>query len=365
MFHLADSLRRKCADFLSFMLADGEARADKRESEPALLQSQIAYSALSRQFAITLSLATLIAAFGLMADSTVVIVGAMLIAPLMKPIMALAFGVVISNRRLCVRSLITIAVGILATILVAMISEAALGLREPTTEIMSRTQPTLIDLGIAIAAGVAAALASTRRNVADTLPGVAIAVSLVPPLCVAGIGLSIGAWTIAEGAAMLFAVNLVAIVLAATAVFLVEGFGSLRLAWRGIAIFIVIAAALSSPLDKALNTLRADDLAQKVIEDYLHEQYLINEIVHPNDLSRLSTIMAPDHVFVFLEVKSPEEILTDAEGEELHRRLTTAFKMPVNLKVQLLLSKELKIYASRLPDGSMPDYGRSDLIPRR
>ena len=198
----------------------------KREDEKVLHKSQVSYSALTSQFLLVLTLSTSIASLGLMADSAVAVVGAMLIAPLMKPILAYAYGIVAADWRLQLRAAITMFAGVFVTMFVAGLAEKIIGLRGPTEQIMSRTQPSLIDLGVAIAAGVAASLASTRRNIADTLPGVAIAVALVPPLCVAGIGFSEGNWHVGWGATLLFAVNLVAIVLAAAIVFFAEGIWS-------------------------------------------------------------------------------------------------------------------------------------------
>jgi uncharacterized hydrophobic protein (TIGR00271 family) len=350
---------------VAFLGAEGEARIDQREDAAVLHGTQVWYSALSLQFLLILALASTIASLGLMADSAVAIVGAMLIAPLMRPILAVAYGLVTASPVLLARAMVTLAVGVLTTVLIAWLMEQILGLREPTVEILARTRPSLIDLGVAIAAGTAAAIASVRRNVADTLPGVAIAVALVPPLCVSGIALSIGAFEQAWGAALLFAVNLVAIVLSAIVVLLVDGYGALRRAWAGILLMVGLAIVVSVPLATGLRQLEADDVAQRVVEAYLHEHYRINQAVHPNDLSRLDVLLFPDHVFVFLEIKSPAGGFTEAQASELQTALTQRLGRPVNLKVQLLLTNEFLLYPHRSPDGGLPLYGKDDLIPRR
>lgn len=349
-----------------FMRAEGESRDDQREVEEDLRATMVAYSTLTSQFAMILTLSSAIGSLGLMADSAVAIVGAMLIAPLMKPILAYAYGIVTADGWLQIRAAITLAAGILITILVAGLVEMVVGLRGPTTQIMSRTHPSLIDLGVAVAAGLAASMASVRRNVADTLPGVAIAVALVPPLCVSGIGFSIGAWSVGGGATLLFAVNLVAIIITSAAVFLIDGHGQMRRASHGFMFLITVAAAaLAFPLTHAMNQLRADDLAQETVETYLLEQFPKNQTVHPNDLSRLDTLWYSDHVFVFVEIKASQSDFTKENGLELQRRLHAAFEKPVNLKVQLLLSAEFRIYPHKLPGDAKLEYGVDELVPRR
>lgn len=177
----SQTARHPLRRLVAFLRGEGETGLVRREDPTVLLAMQVSYSALSLQFLLILGLASTIASLGLMADSAVAIVGAMLIAPLMRPILAIAYGVVTGNPRMLSRAVVTLSIGVLTTVLLAWLMEQLLGLREPTTEILARTRPSMIDLGVAVAAGIAAGLASVRRNVADTLPGVAIAVALVPP----------------------------------------------------------------------------------------------------------------------------------------------------------------------------------------
>jgi uncharacterized hydrophobic protein (TIGR00271 family) len=351
--------------FVAFLRGEGEAGLARREDPGVLLATQITYSALSLQFLLILALAGTIASLGLMADSAVAIVGAMLIAPLMRPILAIAYGVVTGRRTLLSRAFMTLLIGVLVTVLIAWLTEQILGLREPTREIMARTRPSMIDLGVAVAAGIAAGLASIRRNIADTLPGVAIAVALVPPLCVLGITLSIGAFDQAWGAALLFAVNLVAIVLCAVVVFLIDGHGLLRHAWAWMLLILTLVVAVAVPLETELRQLKADDAAQRVVEAYLHDHYRIDHLVHPNDLSALHVLLYPDHAFVYLEVKAPAGGLSQQEAWRLQSALSKTLDVPVNLKVQLLLTDEFLVYPHRSEGGEVPLYGADDLIPRR
>jgi uncharacterized hydrophobic protein (TIGR00271 family) len=348
-----------------FFNPSGKSQEVFRERPEELEHAQVMNSIVPFQYVTILGLSAIIGTIGLAADSAVVIIGAMLIAPLMKPIISLSYGVVIGDWPLKARAIITLCLGALATIAVSYLVEQILGLYEPTNEILSRIRPSLLDLGIAISAGVAATLAATRKNVMDAIPGVAIAVSLVPPLSVVGIGLSIGEPVITFGALLLFLVNLTAIVLTSVLVFLMEGFGTLRRSFRGLVIILIAGAFQFSPLDDALKTLKADDQAQTIIENYLHRQYPIDGLVHPNDLERLITYVYPDHLFVFLEIKSDEQRFTNEHSNEMHKELEKAFKQKVNLKVQVLDSKEFLKYSKLLRNGGIPNYGDEDLIPRR
>jgi len=181
------------------------------------------YVGYARRFLVLLGLAIVIAACGLHANSTAVVIGAMLIAPLMDPILGLSAAVVLGWTGRMVRSLILIALGTVVSIAIAM----AVGFMIPdrivvVPEIASRTSPTLLDLGVALGAGAAAAYALTRRA-SVALPGVALAVALAPPLAVVGLMLEEGLVDLAAGAFVLFLTNLVAILFAAALVLLAAG----------------------------------------------------------------------------------------------------------------------------------------------
>jgi uncharacterized hydrophobic protein (TIGR00271 family) len=161
-----------------------------------------------------LIMASAIATFGLYADSVATVIGAMIVAPLMLPIMGLAFGIAIGDRRAIGSSLLVSLGGIATAIAVGyVISFIMPNVLDPTTngQIMARTAPRLVDLLAALATGLAGAFAIGRKDVSDTLPGVAIAISLVPPLAVVGITLSVGNADLAAGALLLFVTNVTAI----------------------------------------------------------------------------------------------------------------------------------------------------------
>lgn len=362
---MVGKLKQHLKQLKAFISHNRHLRPEKKDDDMTVLHTMGLYSLLRYQFITVLTIATVIASLGLMGDSAVAIIGAMLIAPLMKPILSFSYAAVSGHKKLQLRSFATLIVGIIITLFVSYLTETLVGLQELTSEILSRTKPSLIDLGIAIAAGIAAAMASVRSNVTDTLPGVAVAVALLPPLSAAAICLSVGAWQLMLGALLLFCVNLVAIILVAMVVFWLDGYGKLRYAWPTLLVIIAICFSFAIPLNKTMQQLKYDDLAQQVVEEYLQERYAIEKIIHPDDLSKLITTLKNDHVFIFLELKSPKQAFTKKDLKALHRKLTKTIKLPINLKVQLIITHEHTLYIQLEPDGSQTDYGNIKTVPRR
>jgi uncharacterized hydrophobic protein (TIGR00271 family) len=134
----------------------------------------------------------LIATFGLISNSTAVIIGAMIIAPLMLPLRGLAFGALEGDLILFCKALGAIAGATILALVLSWLTGRIAGIPEYGSEVLSRTQPNLVDLGIAAVAGGISSFAKIRERLSDALAGVAIAVALMPPLCVVGLSLSQG-----------------------------------------------------------------------------------------------------------------------------------------------------------------------------
>jgi uncharacterized hydrophobic protein (TIGR00271 family) len=162
--------------------------------------------------------ATLIATLGLLADSTAVVIGAMVVAPWILPLQAMAFEILEGRPARVALALRTLLLGVAITLALA----AALGLLVAFPsfgkEVLSRTSPNLLDLGIALVAGAIAMYAKLRREAISALAGLAIAVALVPPVCVVGLLLSARQWHLAYGAGLLFTTNLLGILVGAMTV---------------------------------------------------------------------------------------------------------------------------------------------------
>jgi len=167
-----------------------------------------------------------IATFGLVQNSPAVIIGAMLISPLMGPIMATGMALAVGDLYLGIKAVLNLLISVTVSIAFSGFLAWLLPFHSPTPEILARTNPNLLDLGIALLSGLAGSVVVSRGggDGATALPGVAIAVALMPPLCTMGFGLGSSAnFQIMGGAGLLFLTNLVAIVASAFLVFLLVG----------------------------------------------------------------------------------------------------------------------------------------------
>lgn len=169
-------------------------------------------------------LSTIIAAYGLIADSIAVVIGAMIVAPLMTPIVGIALSLVSGDRQLFKQAMIAEIVGVLCSIALGfMAGKFTFGV-ELSPEILARTQPLPYDILIALAAGLAGSYSLVNPRINAALAGVAIAVSLVPPLAATGICLALTRYDLALGAFLLFFANFLAIQLAGVSIFIAKGF---------------------------------------------------------------------------------------------------------------------------------------------
>ncbi|UCH60549.1 MAG: DUF389 domain-containing protein [Anaerolineales bacterium] len=183
-------------------------------------------------FFLLVTLSCVIATLGLLTDSAAVIIGAMLVAPLMSPIIGLGLASITGDSRLLGNATTALLRGAVLAVLMSFILTwinthlpfVGLQGQELPGEIQARVSPSPIDLGIALAGGLAAAFALAMPNISAALPGVAIATALMPPLCTIGVGLALGRWNVAAGATLLFITNAVTIAFAATLVFFALGF---------------------------------------------------------------------------------------------------------------------------------------------
>ena len=198
-----------------------------------------------------------IAILGLLQNSAAVIIGAMLISPLMGPIVALGFSLTLLDTQLMRKSLVAVAVGVVLALAIAVGVVLVSPLQDPTSEILARTRPNLFDLLVAVLSGLAGGYAVIRQK-GETIVGVAIATALMPPLAVVGFGLATGKSTIAYGAGFLFMTNLLAIALSVTLISKWYGFGTRHspqsTVWQG-AIILLSFAALSVPLGISLRDI--------------------------------------------------------------------------------------------------------------
>ncbi|MGW4698848.1 DUF389 domain-containing protein [Streptomyces sp. NPDC004285] len=262
-----------------------------------------------------LFLSAVIAAGGVLTDSTATVIGAMIIAPLSTPIMGIALGAV--QRRRSTAALFVATGGLLVVALGALFSlvlPASYDLLS-NSQISSRTSPGLMDLVAALATGFAGALALSRRDVAAVLPGVAIAISLVPPLVVTGVCLGQAAWWLALGSSVLFVSNLLALVFAGMVVFGGLGYaaadrgtetGGARRTYLALgllfgAVGLLLAANTTATILVQLWTTRASNSATRwlaaspgasVVDVSAQSRTLYIQVRVPGDLPPVDTLLA-------------------------------------------------------------------------
>ncbi len=225
-------------------------------------------------------LSCVIAALGLLSDSAAVVIGAMLVAPLMSPIMAFSLGLVQGDLRLIRFSIESIIKGVALAVIIA----AFMGLLSPfktaTGEMLARGQPTLLDMAVALVSGMAGAYALARKDVSAALPGVSIAAALMPPLATVGLGLSMGNAWVAGGAFLLFLANIAAISLAAGVGFPLLGIRpqtwgpeSRRRLWQrlfaSLFLLLVIAVPLGAIMSRTVRNAAQEQTVREILTRYV------------------------------------------------------------------------------------------------
>ncbi|MCC5944155.1 MAG: TIGR00341 family protein [Bernardetiaceae bacterium] len=222
-------------------------------------------------FLVMMVLSSLIATLGLFANSTPVVIGAMILAPLMSPIISLSMGILRQDYKLTSDSAKTVLWGLIFALFCAFFLTILTPLRVFNDEIMARISPSLLDLGIAVFSGVAGAYAHSREEVAKTLAGTAIAVALVPPIAVSGIGLGWANWEVFGGALLLLLTNLVGMVLATALTFLLLGFSGFNLAKKGLLVALVLVIIVSIPLGYGFSKIVKKNEIVEVLSQWKHK----------------------------------------------------------------------------------------------
>ncbi|HXE90247.1 MAG TPA: DUF389 domain-containing protein [Terriglobales bacterium] len=281
-----------------------------------------------------LVLSCLIALLGLLVNSPAVIIGAMLISPLMGPILSCGLALTLAEWNLGRKAVRNVGFSVLEAVTIAAVATLLSPLKEATPEILARSNPNLMDLLIAFFSGVAGVLALTSRKMGMTIiPGVAIATAVMPPLATVGYGLATAQWGIAGGAFLLFFTNLTAIVISADLIFLWVGFRpahtmlkhehKLLVRYRIIAATVILAL-ISIPLVRTLYQAATQARMRQAISSTLRA------LEQPGK-SRLSgvdfrvsddavTVSAILHTTEYVELPQVRQVET-ALGDRLGRRV--------------------------------------------
>jgi len=277
-------------------------------------------------FFLLVAVSTIIASLGLVMNSTAVVIGAMLVAPLMTPILGLALALVRGDAPLIGVAMRSEVFGVGVSILVAALFGLALPSHfDATPEMLSRTSPNLLDLLVAVFAGLAGAYALVDEKLSPVLPGVAISTAIVPPLANSGLSLALGAYAGAWGSFLLFFTNFLSILLVASLVFSLAGMGERLQLHAGVTIarrfgvaatgFVVVAVLLSGELVKMFDATRLQKQLSQALQQELADQRVseIDDLVierKKDGILVLARINAP----AIIEPSTVKKIQTNLEG---------------------------------------------------
>lgn len=325
--------RKEVAEFWHQNSGDWSWATEKARPVAAVNRSLWKSSVPSLSFYAMLGLSSVIATLGLLANSTAVIIGAMIIAPLMGSILGMAYSIVVGNRRLLKRSALTTFKGILLAILAATLITLLFGLTQTNPEILARVRPTLIDLGVALAAGAAGAFATSRRQVENALSGVAISVALVPPLSVIGIGIAWWNPRVATGASILFATNLTGIIFSGALVFLWQQYGSIERAKKGLFAGFLALFVLGMPLGWSLRNILIEEHVQRQVTALLRRRTLT---FAGAEINTINVEPQENSLYVELEVAAKANSISQYQVRLVREFLTEQLGQPIQLKVRVV-----------------------------
>ena len=303
-------------------------------------------------------LSCMIATFGLLTDSVAIIIGAMLVAPLMSPILGLGLASIRGDTTLLKDSVSSLVRGAVIAILLSAIITwfndllPFVTLQDLPAEVLSRTRPSPIDLGVALAGGLAATYALVQPKLSAALPGVAIATALMPPLSAIGVGLALGNWDVAQGALFLFITNAVTIAAAAIFLFYVMGFSIQRkegdpLFPRSLQVSILLTMILLVPLgwqsyqfvQEATLNRKINDIVKENVKNLGAELSEFNwfrtkEVINDN------TDEVDDILNIEITIITKTELLHD-DSEFLQKAIGTELQQPVKLNIKQVIATEL------------------------
>ncbi|GGE43279.1 DUF389 domain-containing protein [Psychroflexus planctonicus] len=279
-------------------------------------------------YIILMVLSTVLASFGLFANSNPIIIGAMILAPLISPVISLSMGTLRQDKSLIRESLTTIGWGLLFSYMAAIVLTLITPLYAINSEISSRLEPNLLDLGVAVVSGMAGAYAHAKTDLAKTLAGVAIAVALVPPLAVSGIGIGWGKWDVFFGAFLLLLTNLTGMVLSGAFTFLLMGFSPFKIAKKGLLISLIIVLAISVPLGYGFIQVVNENKIVNSINNTKVDQLLIKnvEIIKKEPLKLAIKIVG-------------KQAPSDKELDQVKNKIEEILNKKVDLEININLEK--------------------------
>lgn len=332
------------------------------------------FGQFSTSYIILLGASTIICTLGLLLSSAPVVIGGMIMSPMMWPLMKIAVGFTFERKIFVREALLLLLFSVVLCFFVSYSITSISPIKILNAEITARTSPTLLDLVVAIVAGAIAALGIANKKVSDTLAGVAIATSLMPPLCVGGIGLALGNLTIAWGGSLLFFSNIVSIIFSSVLVFILLSIRTKRLSTfekRGVFVLACVLVLTAIPLFYLLKAYSFKATVLQEVSDVLKAELLeISPNIYVDDVKtnvkqggtvdiQVRLLMSKD---VSLDFDQKQKIITALE-DRLHTDITMQLFLQelVSLKsdkdrenaqtqdvTTQIVSEEIKKYGSSL-----------------
>lgn len=305
------------------------------------------FATSSFDFFLLVVLSCSIATLGLITNSPAVIIGAMLVAPLMSPIIGIGMSSITGDSLLARNSATallrgaTLAVLLSSLMTVVNVNLPFVVLQELPGEVLARTHPSPIDLVIALAGGLAAAYALTRPNISAALPGVAIATALMPPLCTVGIGVALTRWDVAGGALLLFITNAITIAFAAALVFFLRGFlPGPKIVGQRFPQALLISATITLILLIPL-TYYSVKFFQQANENRHINDVVNAEVSHTGaELVEINLSRSGDNLNMILVVRTSTNLQYD-QVIALQKAIVDGLQRPVSLKVNQIFAEQL------------------------
>ena len=304
--------------------------------------------------------ACLIATFGLISNSTAVIIGAMLVAPLMLPLRGLAFGALEGDWTLFSKALFSITGATIVALFLSWLVGSLAGIPEFGSELLARTQPNLVDLGIAVTAGSVSGFAKIRKGISDAIAGTAIAVALMPPLCVVGLSLSQDFLSFSKGAFLLYLTNLLGITLACMVIFILAGYTEINhaLGWT-----LALTAVLLLPLGASfLQLVRQARLQTEITKKLVNETITVGQDVN-NTIIKVDWNKRTPIVYIFL---STEKEITSTQvklvQDFINKRMGKPFRLIFKVSSVQTIEAEEEIDNFELPSFQAPS---SNMLPNQ
>jgi uncharacterized hydrophobic protein (TIGR00271 family) len=298
-----------------------------------------------------------IAILGLLLSSPAVIIGAMLISPLMGPIMLMGFSLAILDLAALRKAVVSLAAGTSVALATAFAIVFVSPLTEITSEILARTRPNFFDLLVAVFSGLAGGYAIIHRK-GETIVGVAIATALMPPLAVTGFGLASGNFQIAAGAFFLFMTNLLAIALSVTVLARFYGFGERHspqhARWQN-ALIVGVFLALSVPLGLSLRDIAYEARVRDVARDALVVPFADSD-ARVTDFDVTFPRGGPDRIKVRATLLTPVRVV-GAEAD-VSARLSERFRRKVSVVIdQVIIDDDIGSESARLAAVAESSFG--------